>query len=292
MADYSPAGKSCIVTGAGAGLGRAMTLALAAAGAHVVAADVNEAEAQTTARAAQEAGSPGRIAVQQTDVRKEEACGAAVARAIAEFGRLDVLVNCAGLNMVLFSKDFLTDLVRFWTVDPDKWQMLYDVNVRGPFLMSRAAAPHMIAKKWGRIVNVTTSYSTMIREGNTPYGQAKAALEAASHCWAEDLEGTGVTCNVLIPGGAADTAMIPDHAPIDRGRLVAPEAMGAPVCFLASDASDGVNKMRIVARGWKEDASIAENLKACMAPAAWPDLAAGASPGAPVKGSVASMQGR
>ena len=292
MADHSPAGKSCIVTGAGAGLGRAMALALVAAGANVVASDVNEAEAQKTVDAAKAAGSPGRIVMQQTDVRKAEACEAAVARAIAEFGGLDVLVNCAGLNMVIFSQDFLTDLVRFWTVDPDKWQMLYDVNVRGPFLMSRAAAPHMIANKWGRIINVTTSYSTMIREGNTPYGQAKAALEAASHCWAEDLEGTGVTCNVLIPGGAADTAMIPHHAPIDRGRLVAPEAMGPPVCFLASDASDGITKMRFVARGWNDGAPIADNLKACMAPAAWPDLAAGASPGAPVKGSVASMQNK
>lgn len=290
MADYSPAGKSCIVTGAGAGLGRAMALALAAAGANVIAADVNEAEAQKTVAAAQAAGSAGKMIAHATDVRDVAQCEAAVNRAISEFGRLDVLVNCAGLNMVIFSKDFLTDLVRFWTVDPDKWQMLYDVNVRGPFLMARAAAPHMIANKWGRIVNVTTSYSTMIREGNTPYGQAKAALEAGTHCWGEDLEGTGVTCNVLIPGGAADTTMIPDHAPVDRSKLVAPEAMGPPICFLASDASGGINKMRLVARGWKEGAALEDNLAACMAPAAWPSLAAGASPGAPVRGSVASMQ--
>ena len=292
MTQYSPAGKACIVTGAGAGLGRAMTLALAAAGANVIAADVNEAEAQKTSDVARAAGSSGRVLAQATDVRRVDACEAAVQRAIAEFSRLDVLVNCAGLNMVLFSKDFLTDLVRFWTVDPDKWQMLYDVNVRGPFLMSRAAAPHMIANKWGRIINVTTSFSTMIREGNTPYGQAKAALEASSHCWAEDLEGTGVTCNVLIPGGAADTSMIPEHAPVDRSKLVAPEAMGEPVCFLASDASDGISKMRLVARGWNSKASISDNLKTCMSQAAWPDLAAGASPGAPVKGSVASMQNK
>jgi NAD(P)-dependent dehydrogenase (short-subunit alcohol dehydrogenase family) len=290
VAGYSPAGKSCIVTGAGAGLGRAMALALAAAGAHVVAADVNQAEADNTVAMAGQAGSPGKIVSQATDVRDIGQCEAAVARAITEFGRLDVLVNCAGLNMVIFSKDFLTNLVRFWNVDPDKWQALYDVNVRGPFLMARAAAPHMIANKWGRIINVTTSYSTMIREGNTPYGQAKASLEASTHGWGEDLEGTGVTCNVLIPGGAADTTMIPDHAPVDRSKLVAPEAMGPPVCFLASDASDGINKMRFVARGWNEAAALDDNLNACMAPAAWPDLAAGASPGAPVRGSVASMQ--
>lgn len=148
----------------------------------------------------------------------------------------------------------------------------------------------MIDNKWGRIINVTTSFSTMIREGNTPYGQAKAALEASTHCWGEDLEGTGVTCNVLIPGGAADTTMIPDHAPVDRSKLVAPDAMGPPVCFLASEASNGVNKKRLVARGWSQSASVEDNLKTCMSPAAWPDLAAGASPGAPVRGSVAGMQ--
>jgi len=288
MAAYSPEGKACIVTGAGAGLGKAMTLALAKAGANVIAADVDVAAAGRTADEAAAGGAPGRVIAQPTDVRDRAACEAAVERAIAELGRIDVLVNCAGLNMVLFSREFLTDLVRFWTVDPDKWQLLYDVNVRGPFLMARAAAPHMMRQKWGRVVNVTTSYSTMIREGNTPYGQAKAAMEAASYCWAEDMEGTGVTCNVLIPGGAADTAMIPADAPIDRSRLVAPEAMGPPICFLASDASDGLTKMRFVARFWDPAATLEDNLAACMAPAAWPDLAVRASAGAPVRGSAAA----
>lgn len=281
-----PAGKVCLVTGAGAGLGRAMALGLAQAGAHVIAADVDELSAQAAVREGQALAAPGRVIAQRTDVRDASQCEAAIAHAVAEFGSIDVLVNCAGLNMAIFSKDFLTDLVRFWTVDPVKWQMLYDVNVRGPFLLARAAAPHMIARKWGRIINVTTSYSTMMREGNTPYGQAKAAMEAASACWAEDLAGTGVTCNVLIPGGAADTAMIPDHAPIDRAKLIAPSAMTPPLCFLASPASDGITGQRLVARNWKVDASLEENLSSAMSPAAWLDLASGASPGAPVRGSV------
>lgn len=281
-----PAGKACLVTGAGAGLGRAMALGLAQAGAHVIAADVDEAAAQATAQDAQAKGALGHIMAQRMDVRDAAQCEAGVARTIAGFGAIDVLVNCAGLNMAIFSKDFLTEMVRFWSVDPVKWQMLYDVNVRGPFLLARAAAPHMIARKWGRIINVTTSYSTMMREGNTPYGQAKAAMEAASACWAEDLAGTGVTCNVLIPGGAADTAMIPAHAPIDRAKLVAPSAMTPPLCFLASPASDGINGQRFLARNWKMDASMEENLRNAMTPAAWPDLASGASPGAPVRGSV------
>jgi NAD(P)-dependent dehydrogenase (short-subunit alcohol dehydrogenase family) len=277
-----PQGKVCLVTGAGAGLGKAMAIGLARAGAQVIGADVDEAAA---ARSGSEAGGKTFMPL-RLDVSDRAQDEAAIERIVKEFGRIDVLVNCAGLNMVIFSKNFLTDLVRFWTVDPDNWQRLYDVNVRGPFLLARAAAPHMIAQKWGRIVNVTTSYSTMMREGNTPYGQAKAAMEAASACWAEDLAGTGVTCNVLIPGGAADTAMIPADAPVDRAKLVKPDAMISPLAYLASSASDGITGQRIVARNWKDAASIEDNLAASMAPAAWPSLAAGASPGAPVKGSV------
>ena len=120
--------------------------------------------------------------------------------------------------------------------------------------------------------------------GNTPYGQAKAALEAASAGWAADLAGNGVTCNVLIPGGAADTPMIPKEAPVDRNRLVSPAAMVAPLCYLASDASDGVTGMRFLASKWTIDGDPAANLERAMAPAAWPDLATPA--GAPKRGSV------
>ena len=283
MTSIDPAGKICLVTGAGAGLGRAMAMGLAQAGAHVIGADIDEVAARRTVADTQ---ATGKFYPHRLDVADRAQCEDAVAQTVKAFGRIDVLVNCAGLNMVIFSKDFLTDLVRFWTVDPDKWQSLYDVNVRGPFLLARAAAPHMMAQKWGRIVNVTTSYSTMMRQGNTPYGQAKAALEAASACWAEDMTGTGVTCNVLIPGGAADTAMIPAEAPVDRNKLVKPDAMIAPLKFLASSASDGITGKRFVARHWVEGASLEDNLQASMAPAAWPDLAAGASAGAPVRPSV------
>ena len=283
MSAIDPSGKVCLVTGAGAGLGRAMAMGLAEAGANVIGADVHEAAAKRTVS---ETNAKGKFYPHRLDVSDRAQCEDAVAQTMKAFGRIDVLVNCAGLNMLIFSKDFLTDLVRFWTVDPDKWQRLYDVNVRGPFLLARAAAPHMLAQKWGRIINVTTSYSTMMREGNTPYGQAKAAMEAASACWAEDMAGTGVTCNVLIPGGAADTAMIPQDAPVDRNKLVKPDAMIGPLRYLASSASDGVTGQRFVARHWNDAASIEDNLKSSMSPAAWPDLAAGASPGAPVRGSV------
>jgi len=283
MTDRSKA-RCCVVTGAGSGLGRAMTLGLAQTGATVIAADVDEAGLDATVQ--QSKTHPGRVVAHRADLTQQSECKALIDKTVSSLGRIDVLVNCAGLNMAIFSREFLTKLVRFWEVDPDKWQRLYDVNVRAPFLLAHDAAPHMMRQGWGRIVNITTSFSTMMREGNTPYGQAKAALEASSACWSQELEGTGVTCNVLLPGGAADTPMIPEDAPVDRSKLVPAAAMVAPLLYLASDRSDGVTGIRILAARWRADDSDEANLKQAGSPIGWPLL--GAESGAPTRGSVAS----
>ena len=276
MSKADPAGKSCLVTGAGTGLARAMTLALLEAGADVLACDIDEAGLDATAAMAKAAGAPGRAIPHRLDVSDIVQCDAAVARAVAEFGRIDVLVNCAGLGPVYMRRNFVAEPLRFWDADPVRWQRMLDVNIRGPFLLARAAAPAMLAQKWGRIVNITTSFSTMIRAGNMPYGQTKSALEAGSASWAGDLENTGVSCNVLIPGGAADTTMIPPDVMPDRSKLVPASAMAAPIRFLASPASDGVNGKRFVAQYFDPENPLAA--PGC-APAAWPDLAAAASRG-------------
>ena len=267
-------GKTCLITGAGTGLARAMTLGLAQAGAIILAADIDEPGLMETQALAK--GAKGAILAHHLDVREPAQCEAAVARAIAAFGHLDVLVNCAGLGPVYMKRDFIEEPLRFWDADPDRWWNMVAVNLRGPFLLARAAAPHMVAQRWGRIVNVTTSFSTMMRGGNMPYGQTKAGLEAGSASWADDLAGTGVTVNVLIPGGAADTGMIPPESMPDRSNLVAPSAMAAPMAWLASDLSDGVTGKRFVAQHFDPTAPLAE--PGC-APAAWPGLAAGASKG-------------
>jgi 3-oxoacyl-[acyl-carrier protein] reductase len=274
MVSINLTGKTCLLTGAGTGLARAMALGLAQAGAAVLAADIDEAGLAQTEALAKDA--KGRILSHQLDVREPAQCAAAVARAIAVFGHLDVLVNCAGLGPVYMKRNFIEEPLRFWDADPERWWNMAAVNLRGPFLLARAAAPHMIARKWGRIVNVTTSFSTMMRGGNMPYGQTKAGLEAGSAGWADDLAGTGVTVNVLIPGGAADTGMIPMESMPDRSRLVAPSAMVAPMAWLASNLSDGVTGKRFVAQGFDPAAPLSE--PGC-APAAWPGLAAGASKG-------------
>ena len=271
-------GTVAIVTGTGSGLGRVMTLGLAAAGANVAGVDIDLEAAKKTAA---EAGGAGKVVPLACDISGVADTENTIRTVIAQLGGLHVLVNCAGLGMSWIRRDYLTNRLNFWDCPPDAWQRVMDVNVRGAFLMARAAAPHMMAQKWGRIVNVTTSMNTMIRGGNMPYGQSKAALEAATSSWAEDLEGTGVTANVLVPGGAADTPMVPHESPYARDKLVRPEVMVAPIRWLASKDSDGITQRRFIGRLWKPDAPDEENVKAAGAPAAWPELAAQAGLGQP-----------
>ena len=197
-------GKVAIVTGGGRGLGRAMTLALTEAGADVVVAghiphDLDPIKFDVARQG------KGRCHPVLADVRKSDNCERAVGAAIDRFGHLDILVNNAGLGMTLVSPTFTSDPPKFWTVTPDAWRSIMETNANGPFNMARAAAPHMMRRGWGRIVNVTTGIDTMQHRGYSPYGPSKAALEAASNAWAGDLEGTGVTVNVLTPGGPTDT---------------------------------------------------------------------------------------
>lgn len=275
MTPIDLSGKRVIVTGAGSGLGRVMALGLAEWGASVLGLDVDAGRAESTANEAR--AFKGKVIPHVADVRSLDACQNAIDTAIAKIGGITGLVNCAGLGMPHLSRTYLSEPVRFWTADPQRWQDVMDVNVRGPFLLARAATPHMIAQKWGRIVNVTTSFNTMIRGANMPYGQSKASLEAATNSWAEDLAGTGVTANVLVPGGAADTRIIPEDSPYDRSKLIRPEVMVAPIRWLMSGLSDGVTAKRFIGQKWDPAAPWEDAVAASGSGAAWPELAAAAA---------------
>ena len=131
--------------------------------------------------------------------------------------------------------------------------MVIDTNVNGPFLMARAATPHMVRAGWGRIVNISMNRSTMRRAGFSPYGPSKAALESETVIWAQDLAGTGVTVNALLPGGATLTGMIPAAFPESaRSRLLDPAIMVPPLLWLVSSAADAISGRRVIANQWDD----------------------------------------
>ena len=207
------------------------------------------------------------------DVTDAEAAEAAVKQTIAELGGLHILVNNAGTNPSAAGlvPEGQGNPTRFWDVSIAAWTRVITVNVSGPFLMARAVVGHMMEQGWGRIIGVTTSLDTMLR--NVPYGPSKASHEAFVASMARDLEGTGVTANVLVPGGGTNTnfnARNPGRP--TEGMRLEPEIMQAPAVWLASEESDGVNGRRFDARFWDESASLAERLEKASAPAGWPQL--------------------
>ena len=253
MTDVSLKGRVVLITGGSRGLGREMALALAAAGARLcITGAAATPELDSTAEALAAITGTENVLAHAADVANPQAAEAAVAACVDRFGRIEVLVNNAGRGMRLISETFNKDPTKFWEARPEAWLTIVDINVNGPFLMARAAVPHMIAQGFGKIVNVSTSDQTMVRRGYSPYGPSKAFLEAASRIWAQDLEGTGVDVNVLLPGGAADTDLLPpspDRKGAD-GNLLSPAVMRAAILWLASDASNGVTGARYIGRLW------------------------------------------
>lgn len=249
------AGRVAIVTGGGRGLGRAMTLGLARAGVRVVATAARElTEIERVAADIRAECGEERILPLVADVTREGDCERVVAAALERWERLDILVNNAGRGMKYVSDRFLTEPTRFWKVAPDIWRMVIDTNVNGPFLMARAAVPVMLRSGWGRIVNISMNHETMRRRGFSPYGPSKAALESETVIWAQDLDGSGVTVNALLPGGATLTGMIPPGLDETlRAQLLDPQVMVAPLLWLASPAADGVSGHRLLANRWRDD---------------------------------------
>lgn len=259
-----------IITGGAGGLGRAMTLGLAKAGVRVVAAELAERQDAIDGlmQLAREQGLTERILPAPCDVTRFDDCLSVVDAAVARFGAVHGLVNNAGLGMQHIGPVQVGQRKRFYEVDAPTWVQAIIVNACGPYHMAKAIAPRLVAQGWGRIVNITTSHFTMVMQGFSPYGPSKAALEAASVIWSKDLAGTGVTVNVLVPGGPANTRMIPQHEVSDRASLIQPEVMVPPITWLMSRQSDGVTGRRIIAKDW--DAEKARTAPAEVgAPAGW-----------------------
>jgi NAD(P)-dependent dehydrogenase (short-subunit alcohol dehydrogenase family) len=241
-AEFADGGcRSALVTGGTSGLGLAMAAALAGAGLRVAVAG------RSGERAAEVAGRlPGAFGV-ELDVRDEGSVARAIAETWSRLDGIDLLVNNAGIGMRTVNPNFMTEPRGFWAVSADGFRDVIATNLTGYFLVAREVTPRMLAAGGGRIVNISVNEATMTRAGFVPYGPSRAATESLSRIMAADLSGTPITVNLLLPGGATRTGMVPDTRAAGLRNLLEPEIMGQPIVWLASAEASGVTDERIVA---------------------------------------------
>jgi len=236
--------RCALVTGAASGIGQAIAEALGAQGARVLVSDLDEAGARAVAGRI-----PGAIA-QRADVSSREDCRTLVERAQKEWGRLDILVNNAGLQHVSPVEEF----------PEDKWELMIRIMLVGPFLLTRYALPLMYARKWGRILNISSLHGVVASPYKSAYISAKHGLMGLTKTVALEAADKGVTVNALCPSYVrtplvekqiADQARV-NHmseadviekimlAPAAVKRLLEPSEVAAYATFLCSDAAGGI----------------------------------------------------
>lgn len=235
LASVSLDGVSAIVTGGGSGLGRAMAIALARAGADVAIAGRRPGPLEETADAIRDAG--GRAVVAQTDVTDSKAVVTLVSRTIHDFGKVDVLLNNAGLVRGQGGTPI-------WEVTDDQWREGIDANLTGAFYCARAVAKHMVERGRGKIINVSSGYGLRGARDNYMYACAKGGIIQLTRSLAVSLGRYGVTANAIVPGlfpTEATTASgmeLPSGEFIPVGRTGEPAELGPVAVWLASRASD------------------------------------------------------
>lgn len=222
-------GRVALVTGAGHGIGLAVAERLAAEGARVVLGDLDEEAARTAAASL----APAEAVGTHLDVHATPSVEATVALAVAEFGRLDVLVNVAGGSVAVPAFEDLTD---------EAWNDMLDLNLTGAMRCIRAALPHLRARPEGAAVVSVSSVNGLAAFGETAYSSAKAGLSVLSRNLAVELGPAGIRVNVVAPGTVRTRVWDGQAGGADRlrplyplGRVGEPADIAAAVAFLASD---------------------------------------------------------
>jgi NAD(P)-dependent dehydrogenase (short-subunit alcohol dehydrogenase family) len=221
---------------------------------------------------AREQGKGNDLFTIQADLASDSAAEE-IARATRDrFGRIDIPVNNAGIGPGTIRPDSWQRPLKFWEITPDQWRRFVAVHTTAPLALANAVVPEMMRQGWGRIVNVTTSLGTMINPGFPTYGPSKAALEALSAIMAKDLDGTGVTVNVLVPGGITNTPMVSESG-FDRAKMIQPQVMVSPLLWLVSDAAAKVTGRRFLGVHWDSSLPPEQAAEKAGAPVAWTSIA-------------------
>ena len=237
--------KVALVTGAGRGIGRATALAFAARGARVMATSRTEEELAALAR---EAG----VEYVAETVASEEGCERIVAETRRRLGPIDILVNNAGIGS---ARERVV-----WEQDPGVWRETMAVNLDGPFHLTRLAAADMVARRWGRIVMVSSTAGQVGGPAESAYDASKHGVIGLMRAVAQDVGAYEVTCNAVLPGWVrtdmaersaareaerrgieVDEVWRERAAVYPARRVVEPEEVAATIAFLASEEASGVN---------------------------------------------------
>lgn len=243
--DFSLEGRVALVTGGAAGIGRAIAELFHQKGAKLVLSDISPTVAETAKEIGNEAGSV--IAV-QGDVTKAADRKAAVQTGLDTFGAVDILVNCAGIALLDSALD----------VTEERWDKTMDLNLKSLFFLSQEAAPHMIAKGGGKIINLASQAGIIALDKHAAYVASKAAVIGLTKVLALEWAGKNIQSNCISPtvvltelGKKAWAGEVGDRfkATIPAQRFAYPEEIAACALFLASDAAQMINGANLVIDG-------------------------------------------